>query len=292
MNVHRFLLTLSLGVIMLSLGSFATLSDDYEIWHQRRIESLKSEEGWLNLAGLYWLNEGDNTFGSNAANTLVFPEKAPKKLGILTLKDGKVAFKKQQGVDVQFLNQENVSDLVFDDEKTITMQHGSFRWFIIKRGSKYGVRLRDLASPNVTHFKGVERFPVSGTWKLEGTFEPPKTPRTIAITDVIGTISQQPLVGHAVFNLDGKTYRLAATDGGDGKLFIVFKDTTAGHETYGAGRFLYLDKPNAGNSLTVDFNKAINPPCAFTEYATCPLPPNENRLPIAITAGEKNYEMH
>lgn len=271
---------------------FAFIADDYEQWHQKRLESLKAEDGWLNLAGLYWLNEGENTFGSDASNTLVFPEKAPKKLGILTLKDGKVAFKKQQGVDVQFINQENAPDFIFQEGKAITLQYGSFRWFIIKRGPKYGVRLRDLDNPNVAHFKGVERFPVSESWKLTGTFEQPQTPRTIAITDVIGLVSQQPLVGHVVFTHNGKTHRLAATDGGDGKLFIVFKDTTAGHETYGAGRFLYLDKPNADNSVTVDFNKAINPPCAFTEYATCPLPPNENRLPIAITAGERNYGLH
>jgi uncharacterized protein (DUF1684 family) len=267
-------------------------ADDYEQWYQKRMEGLKNEDGWLNLAGLYWLNEGENTLGSDAANALVFPQKAPKKLGILTLKDGKVAFKKQQGVEVQFLNQENVPDFVFQEGKTMTLQYGSFRWFVIKRGPKYGVRLRDLESPNVAHFKGVERFPVNEVWKLTGTFEQPKTPRTIAITDVIGLVSQQPLVGYVIFTLNGKTHRLAATDGGDGQLFIVFKDTTAGHETYGAGRFLYLGKPSADNSVIVDFNKAINPPCAFTEYATCPLPPNENRLPIAITAGEKNYGMH
>jgi hypothetical protein len=271
---------------------FGFIADDYEQWHQKRVESLKAEDGWLNLAGLYWLSEGENTFGSDAANALVFPEKAPKKLGVLTLKDGKVAFKKQQDVDVQFLNQENAPDFVFQEGKAITLQYGSFCWFIIKRGPKYGVRLRDLESSNVSHFKGVERFSVSEAWKLQGTFEQPQTPRTIAITDVIGLVSQQPLVGYVAFTLNGKTHRLAATDGGGGKLFIVFKDTTAGHETYGAGRFLYLDKPNSDNSVTIDFNKAINPPCAFTEYATCPLPPNENRLPIAITAGEKNYGSH
>lgn len=285
-----------LALCLILFGCFGPvlgfIADDYEQWHQKRVESLRAEDGWLNLAGLYWLNEGENTFGSDAANALVFPEKAPKKLGVLTLKDGKVAFKKQQGVDVQFLNQENTPNFVFQEGKAVTLQYGSFRWFIIKRGPKYGVRLRDLENPNVAHFKGVDRFPVSEAWKLKGTFETPQTPRTIAITDVIGLVSQQPLVGHVVFTLNGKTHRLAATDGGGGKLFIVFKDTTAGHETYGAGRFLYLDKPNADNSVTIDFNKAINPPCAFTEYATCPLPPNENRLPIAITAGEKNYGTH
>ncbi|TAG15686.1 MAG: DUF1684 domain-containing protein [Cytophagia bacterium] len=277
--------------ILLSFVAITT-SDDYDTWHQHRIESLKSEDGWLNLAGLFWLNEGDNSFGSAASNALVFPEKSPKKLGVLTLKGGKVSLKTQKGVDIELKNAPTTPEYVFENGKAITMQHGALRWFIIKRGPKYGVRLRDLANPVVAQFKGVERFAVREDWKITATFEAPQTPKTIAITDVIGLTSQQPLLGHAVFTINQKTYRLAATDAGDGKLFLIFKDKTAGVETYGAGRFLYADKPDETGKVTLDFNKAINPPCAFSTYATCPLPPAENNLPIRVEAGEKNAGMH
>jgi hypothetical protein len=266
--------------------------DDYDAWHQKRIENLKNEDGWLNLAGLYWLKEGDNRFGSDAQNEVQFPAKAAPLLGVLTLKDGKVSFRPQQDVEVKFVNTDTPPQYVFANGKAATMQHGSLRWFIIKRGPKYGVRLRDLAHPAVAAFKGVARFEVSKNWKIEATFEKPQSPRTIAITDVIGLTSQQPLLGHAVFTVGTQTFRLAATDAGDGKLFLIFKDKTTGHETYGAGRFLYADKPDESGKVVLDFNKAINPPCAFSPYATCPLPPAENNLPIRVEAGEKDAGMH
>lgn len=266
--------------------------DDYNTWHQKRIESLKNEDGWLNLAGLFWLKEGENSFGSDANNTIQFPDKAAPVMGILTLKDGKVLFKPQQGVAVQLLRAEAPPSYVFADGKTTTMQYGSLRWFIIKRGPKYGIRLRDLEHPAVATFKGVERFAVNDRWKITATFEKPQIARTIAITDVLGLTSQQPLLGHAVFVVEGKTYRLAATDAGAGKLFLIFKDQTSGHETYGAGRFLYADKPSELGTVELDFNKAINPPCAFSPYATCPLPPAENNLPFRVEAGEKDAGMH
>ncbi|MFN8347173.1 MAG: DUF1684 domain-containing protein [Spirosomataceae bacterium] len=283
-------LTILLPVCFLLFSAFT--DDEYEQWHKKRIESLKNENGWLNLAGLFWLKEGDNSFGSGADNAIVFPTKTPKHLGILTLKDGKVSLKKQTGVEIQLTEAETSPEFVFEDGKTTTMQFGAWRWFIIKRGPKYGIRLRDLQHPNVAHFKGIERFPIGQNWKLTASFEKPKTPRTIAITDVLGLVSQQPLLGHAVFTVDGKTYRLAATDAGDGRLFLIFKDQTAGKETYGAGRFLYTDKPADSGKVILDFNKAINPPCAFSPYATCPLPPSENNLPFRIEAGEKDAEMH
>lgn len=283
---------LSIFILNIARGEDAKYVNEINTWHQKRIESLKSKDGWLNLAGLLWLKEGDNSFGSDASNTIVFPAQAPKHLGVLTLKDGKVSLKNHQGTDIQLLDATSLTDYVFENGKTITMQHGNFRWFIIKRGPKYGVRLRDLAHPAVAHFKGVERFEVKENWKIKATFEKPATPRTIAITDVLGLVSQQPLLGHALFEIGGKTYRLAATDGGDGKLFIIFKDQTTGHETYGAGRFLYTEKPTDRGEVILDFNKSINPPCAFSPYATCPLPPAENTLSFRVEAGEKDAKMH
>ena len=284
--------TLKIVLLFCCVLFSAFTDDDYEQWHQKRIESLKNENGWLNLAGLFWLKEGDNSFGSEAGNTVVFPSNTPKRLGTLTLKDGKVSLKTQPGVTILLSEVETSPEFVFENGKTTTMQHGNLRWFIIKRGPKYGVRLRDLQHPNVAHFKGIERFPVVQNWKLTAYFEKPSTPRTIAITDVLGLVSQQPLLGHAVFKVGEKTYRLAATDAGGGELFLIFKDQTAGRETYGAGRFLYTDQPDDSGKVILDFNKAINPPCAFSPYATCPLPPSENNLPFRIEAGEKDVKMH
>ncbi|MFN4145611.1 MAG: DUF1684 domain-containing protein [Runella sp.] len=268
-------------------------TDDYDTWHQRRVQNLKAEDGWLNLAGLFWLREGSNTFGSDASNDIVFPQNAAKKLGILTLKEGKVHFEKQEGIEVTTVETHtSAPEWIYENGKTTTLQYGTLRWFVIKRGPKYGIRLRDLAHPAFAEFKGIERFAVNPLWKINAKFEKPTHPRTIAITDVLGLISQQPLLGHVVFEVEGQTYRLAATDAGDGRLFLIFKDKTAGHETYGAGRFLYANHPNESGEVILDFNKAINPPCAFSPYATCPLPPAENHLPIRVEAGEKDPRMH
>jgi len=297
MKANPTILTLSV-IVSLFFVSFTTKNDEgaYQTeinqWHKKRIEGLKSEEGWLNLAGLFWLKEGENTFGSDEKNDIIFPKKAPKHVGVLVLKDGKVAFKADPNAQVKLLEVGTSPEFVFEDGKTTTMEQGALRWFIIKRGPKYGIRLRDLEHPVLAHFQGVDRFVVNESWKIMAKLEKPTTPRTIAITDVLGLVSQQQLVGHAVFEWKGKTYRLAATDAGGGRLFIIFKDKTTSHETYGAGRFLYTDKPDEAGNIVLDFNKSINPPCAFSPYATCPLPPAENTLEIRVEAGEKDAKMH
>ncbi|AYQ32016.1 DUF1684 domain-containing protein [Runella sp. SP2] len=297
MKTNSVLLFLALVFSALFVGFISkndegAYQNEINQWHQKRMDGLKSEDGWLNLAGLFWLKEGDNTFGSDEKNDIVFPKKASKQVGTLVLRDGKVSFKAHSDAQVKLLEAGTSPEFVFEDGKTTTMQEGTLRWFIIKRGPKYGIRLRDLEHPVLSHFQGVERFSVNEAWKVVAKLEKPSTPRTIAITDVLGLVSQQSLVGHAVFEWKGKTYRLAATDAGGGRLFIIFKDKTTSHETYGAGRFLYTDKPDEAGNVILDFNKAINPPCAFSPYATCPLPPAENNLAIRIEAGEKDAKMH
>lgn len=264
---------------------------DIKAWHQDRLESLKSENGWLNLAGLFWLEEGANSFGSDATNQIVFPEKAPKKLGTLLLKDSKVSFLAEQGVEVSLLGSKVAAPYVFVDGQSATMQYGSLRWFIIKRGPKVGIRLRDLESIDLQHFKGVDTYPIDAKWKVLAKLEKNTTDKKIAIMDVLGQTTMQPSPGTLVFSIAGKQYRLDAVES-EGELFILFADPTNQKETYGAGRFLYAELPNEQGTTILDFNKAINPPCAFTAFATCPLPPKQNRLPIAIRAGEKNYGLH
>jgi uncharacterized protein len=265
---------------------------EIKTWHLKRMESLKSETGWLNLAGLFWLKEGENTFGSDVTNNIRFPKGAPF-LGHFTLKNGEVFIETKLQSTVFNSKEEVVSSLkIYPYEKPIVLKSGSLRWFVIKRGDKYGVRLRDLESPNVLHFTGIDTYNIDENWRLKAKLEVTKD-KKIAITDVLGHTSMQTSPGTLVFSKDGKEYRLDAVEEGD-QLFIIFKDATSGKETYGAGRFLYADKPapNSDGSVYLDFNKAINPPCAFTEFATCPLAPKQNWLSLAITAGEKKAHEH
>jgi hypothetical protein len=167
---------------------------------------------------------------------------------------------------------------------------GALSWTIIKRGERYGVRLRDHEHPALQNFAGIETFPIDSTWRVEATFEFNNPPHLIAIPTVLNTINEEPSPGAVVFKINGKTYRLDATGKmTDKELFVIFADQTNGKETYGAGRFLYVPTPSKTGKTIIDFNKAYNPPCAFTAYATCPLPPEQNKLPVRITAGEKNY---
>ena len=271
--------------------------EQLERWYQKRIESLKSETGWLNLAGLFWLQPGANPAGSDPNNLLMFPTgKAPDQLGTFRLTGDTVTFTAAPGVVVLDANKQPVlgeKQLFTPNQKASpVLSHESLRWFIIKRGSRYAVRLRDLESPFLSEFKGIDRFPVDEAFQVKARLERPEQPRTIPILDVTGQVSQQPLVGTLVFELGGKTHRLDAVGEGSDKLFILFGDQTNRHETYGSGRFLYADAPGPDGTTTLDFNQSINPPCAFTPYATCPLPPKQNQLALAVRAGEKRYGDH
>ena len=267
-----------------------TYIKELKAWHQKRIEGLKSENGWLNLAGLFWLEEGQNTFGTDENNKIVFP-KGNAQMGVLTLNKGEVTVDIDPKVQV-LANNEEISKLkIFPFEKTIVLKSGSLRWFVIKRGDKYGIRLRDLESDELKHFTDIETYPIDKKWRIKAKLEPATAGKTINITDVLGQVTPQPSPGTLVFSINGQEYRLDTVDDGD-ELFILLADETSGKETYGGGRFLYANKPDTEGVVYLDFNKAINPPCAFTMFATCPLPPKQNRLPLPITAGEKNYGEH
>lgn len=263
-------------------------------WHAQRIESLKGPSGWLNIAGLFWLNDGMNSFGHDGDNALVFPTPMDvAKAGYFSLENGLVRQTLMPGVTI---TRDGVpvpaSFIIFhpDSSRQPVMEYGTLRWFIIKRDTRYGVRLRDLNHPGVQQFAGIDRFPVDARWKVTARWE--ETPgRTIPITNVLGQTTPQPAPGVVVFSLEGKEFRLDALDEGSDELFIIFGDVTNARETYGSGRYLYVPKPQSG-FVEVDFNRAENPPCAFTEFATCPLPPAQNVMDIAILAGEKDYKHH
>jgi uncharacterized protein (DUF1684 family) len=260
-------------------------------WHKARIERLKKENGWLNLAGLFWLKEGVNTFGTSPSNDIVFPKgKAPDKIGMFILKDSTVTVEINPGAEVmndQVPVKEASLKTDLSGNPTI-LSIGSLRWYIIKRGEKFGVRLRNLDADLLKEFEGIDTYPVNEDWKIKAKFEPYNPPKTISIPTIIGTVEEDKTPGALVFKKDGKEYRLDPVDEGD-EFFVIFADETSSEETYGAGRFLYTEVPDSAGNVILDFNKAYNPPCAFTPYATCPLPPKQNYLKLRVTAGEKKY---
>jgi len=262
-------------------------------WHQKRIENLKAETGWLNLVALEWLDEGKNTFGSDTTCAVLFPAgKAPARIGAFYLQNDSVWVEIDPGVPVTH-NGQPVQRLGLrpdtEGEATV-LALGSLRWFIIKRGDRYGVRLRDLEAPLVHKFTDITMYPIDPAWRLTAHFRPYDPPKTLAVPTVLSTVTQERCPGALVFQINGKTYELEPiAEPDDKRLFIVFGDETNGDETYGGGRFLYVNWPDASGNTVVDFNKAYDPPCSFTPYATCPLPPKQNRLPLRITAGEKAW---
>ncbi len=285
------------SAIILTFSNFIKMSentpyeDEIKTWHNQRIENLKKESGWLNLAGLFWLEEGKNTFGTSSSNKIVFPKgECEEFLGALILDKGEVFI--ETTPDKFIFNDElSVTKLkIFPVEKPVILKHKSLRWFVIKRGDKYGIRLRDLESPFLKEFTGIKTFPVNEKWKVKAKLIKEEN-KKIPILDVLGQTNLQDSPGKLVFTINGKEYSLDALDEGD-NLFIIFADKTNKKETYGAGRFVYTAKPDENGEVYLDFNKSINPPCAFTPYATCPLPPKQNTLPISINAGEKNYGNH
>jgi len=263
-------------------------------WQQKRNAYQVSEEGWVNLAGLFWFKEGINTFGSGTSNDFVFPEgKIPERAGFFLLKQGIVTLEGAEGLAFSVNGKSATSDIVYHpDSSSRVVEYGPLRWFIIKRDEKIGIRLRDLDHPYLKEFKGIEYFDIDTAWRLEGRVEWADSSRTIEVTNVLGQTMQQRSVGTLIFNWHGNEYRLDALDEGGDEFFVIFGDETNAHETYGAGRYMYVPLPDESNKVIIDFNKAYNPPCAFTEFATCPLPPKQNVLPIAIPAGEKNYGTH
>ncbi len=268
--------------------------EEIETWHQKRIANLTKADGWLTLAGLFWLKEGENRFGSDRTNDMVFPAgKAPAFMGSIFLDHGLTKVAVKPGVQVNIVDSTEITEAVLYSDanaKATVLEHGSLTWFIIKRGEKLGVRLRDREHLSRLQFKGIKRYPVDPAWRVTARFEPYPSAKSIPIVNVKGVVENMSCPGSLHFTLQNKNYQLdALAEPNDAQLFIIFRDETSGQETYGSGRFLYAAKPNEKNETILDFNKSYNPPCAFTPFATCPLPPKQNELNLAIRAGEKSY---
>jgi len=265
-------------------------ASDIANFHFKRVQKLKKENGWLNLVGLYWLKQGENTFGSDPSNDIIFPSGAPPKIGSIILKDSVTQLKVKDNIDVT-INGNKVKEALLQNDlnqNTSLMSLGSYKWNIIKREGKYGIRLRDLNASLVKSFPGIETYPADITWKIEATYVKFSVPGKMMVPTIIGTVEENTVSGNVTFSKDGNKYSLVPIVEND-SYFFIFADETNGAETYGAGRFLYAALPDSNGKVLLDFNKAYNPPCAFTKYATCPLPPKENYLHLKVTAGEKKF---
>jgi uncharacterized protein len=264
--------------------------DHMQQWQAARHAELTDPDGWLSLVGLFWLKPGSNSFGAAPDNDLQFPEgKADAHLGWFWLDDGEVWVEVLPGADVRHEGQP-VSQMRLEDDlsgRVTILAHGTLSWYIIRRGEQIGVRLRDRESLYLQHFSGVDCFEIDPAWCVEATFVPYDPPKELLVPTVLGTVDQKESLGALVFEIEGVRYQLDVTNMIIDEFIVVFADATTGKETYGGGRFLRVDPVDENGRTRIDFNRAHNPPCAFTPYATCPRPTQENKLPLRVTAGEK-----
>ncbi|MEA3317564.1 MAG: DUF1684 domain-containing protein [Bacteroidota bacterium] len=258
-------------------------------WDKERLSSLKSENGWLNLVGLFWLEKGDNSFGSDSINKIVFPSGTPANIGVITFSDNLLEVKINKEVDV-YCNKEKVTKKILlsdaDGEPTV-LKMESYVWFIIYRNGKYAIRLRNLKNKLIDEVNEISRFDIDKKWRIKAKYKEYCKAENMSVPNIIGYHSLMKCFGVLSFEINNKEYSLNPIINDDGSFFVIFADGTSAIETYGAGRFLDVEKPNKENVTYLDFNKAYNPPCVFSNFATCPLPPIENIILVEIRAGEK-----
>lgn len=265
--------------------------EQWKQWQAERDQEIASADGWLSLAGLFWLKEGLTPFGSAATNKLIFPATAPQAIGQFSLANGQVTMMVEADVPVK-LGEETPKNIVLVPDKVgapTTLTLGALSWYLIQRENRFGIRLKDGQNPAIKKFKGLTHFPFSDTWQIPATLQPATKEATITLRNVLDMDVTMPLMGYLHFEIGGVPYQLEALDGGPDAYFIIFADDTTGETTYGAGRYLYVPKVDEVNKTMIDFNRAHNPPCAFTDFATCPLPSAANILELAVLAGEQDY---
>ena len=269
---------------------------DNTIWRNERDQELRKPDGWTSLVGLHWLELKAHYLGSSPGSGIRLAV-GPPKLGMIEQRDGRVFFTAEKGlaltldgeplkgrVELRTDQDQSPSLVSFDDGKGVLG--------VIKRGPRFGVRVKHADAVTRSGFTGIEYWPADADWVVIGKFVPHPPGKTLPIVDITGTTTDALNPGAVEFMREGKAYRLEAMgEPGEG-LFLVLADRTSGHGSYPAGRFLDTPPPDAQGNVVLDFNRAYNPPCAFTPFATCPLPPPENRLDLAIPAGEKNYVFH
>ena len=302
-KASRLLCSINIYFLLLAIvwgcGSAVKQNDpDYvasiEHWQQLRIDSLKGKTGYLNLAGLFWLEEGENRIGSDSSNNFIFPAEAPGYLGSLVIAGDSIwlnnahpELKVAEG-----LTGESILIQAPDLERR-SMRFNDLQWYIIQRGDEYGIRLKDYSHPLITTFKGIENYPIDINWRVEARFETYAEPKIVEIKNQVGMTLKTPVYGQFHFELMGEKYTLEpVSELASESYFTMIFDQTSGDETYGSGRYIDVPRPDENGLAVIDFNKSYNPPCAWTEFATCTFPHAANRLPLRIEAGEKYSGNH
>ncbi len=300
-----FRLRIALVTVFLIGTSFAQTGDrawrdDLLKWRAQHAADLQKPENWLSLIGLEWLKEGDNSLGSDKGNSIALSAKVPGHVAVFHLEKGKVTMKAPQGgfpKDLTINGKPATEQALRADDQPPrdTVRIGTVALIVLHRGERYALRIWDSTNPNRTNFKGEHWYEPDPKYRVTAKWIPYTPMKQLNVPTVLGTTLQQPSPGAAEFMLNGKTLRIEPVlEAPDSKqLFFILRDTTSQSTTYGAGRFLYTPFPSNGidkpGDLVLDFNRMENPPCAFTPYATCPLPPKQNRMPVAIPAGEKRF---
>jgi uncharacterized protein (DUF1684 family) len=265
-------------------------------WHAERIESLRSDTGWLSLVGLHPLKKGVHSLGAGSDADITLAAGAPYWLGSLAVTEDEIMFSVHSDADVEHLDFQSEGrlascTLATDKEGPPTkLTTGSMVFFVIDRDGKLFLRVKDRKSEVLKSFQGIERFPVDIRWRLTARLEP--GPATLSEPNAIGQESASSSPGVLVFTIDGQEYRLTPTGESGESMFLVFGDGTNGKTTYAGGRFLSIDAPSSDGTVILDFNRTYNPPCVFTPFATCPLPAMGNMLPVAVEAGEMMWGEH
>jgi uncharacterized protein (DUF1684 family) len=259
-------------------------------WRARVETSLRRDNGWLTLAGRYVLKPGENTFGTGAKNDVVFPKGlGPAGMGSVFVEPGKVRVKLVEGLKMTSNGIEMTEkEMGTDPSNRDWVSIGRVAFHFIERDGRYVLRLADNQSEVRKKFQGRVWYDVNENYRVRAKYVKYEPPRKVAIVNVIDEVSDETVPGYVEFDLLGRPYRLDVIGDDDDGLFFIFKDPTAGDTTYGSGRFLHVDaKPKNGETFTLDLNRAYNPPCAFSEFTTCPLPPKQNILKVKVEAGEK-----
>jgi uncharacterized protein (DUF1684 family) len=287
--------TIFLATVLLSLVSANAQTayiKEIEKFRDAQESDLRKDDGWLTVAGLFWLKDGINTVGAGQAFDVRLTDNFKQgKFGEIDFDNGAATLTVENGVEAQSEGKKiSTIELVSDEKgKPTKVQTGSQTFYLIKREDRFGIRLKDNNSETRRSFKGLSWFPIDQSYKVTARFEAFPASQEIPIPNVLGGSFKMKSPGILKFNLKEKEYSLQPVVEEDDQLFIIFRDASNLTETYTGGRFLYAEKPVDGQ-VVLDFNQAVNPPCAFTHFATCPMPPPQNDLPIAIQAGEKRYD--
>ena len=270
----------------------SALNDDYEeeieTWRLNRERDLKADDGWLTVSALFFLREGENSFGSNQTNDLVLPDRVPPKAGVFELRNGTVRVRALADNTVTVDGEAVTSAQLYPSESRTTLILDRLSLWVHLSGERLAIRVRDIESKIRKNFTDLDWYPIDQRYRVRAKFTPHAQPITVKTMNILGDLESHTSEGYVTLTVAGKTVRMLSLNSGK-RLWFIMRDLTSGDETYPAARFLYADAPDTNGWTTVDFNMAYNPPCAFNPHTTCPLPPPDNRLDVRIEAGEKLY---